>query len=329
MRKNERLILIDDSKQWWMVANSANQSGFVPSNYVKKAKTSIFTSIRNTLGRRKGSDAKSQPPAPNVRGNSEDGNLGEPSAPCDNTMAIAKFAYESQQADEMGLLKGDRVMVLEKSSDGWWRGRKDDNQSGWFPSNYVIEEVSASDVGMYAHADRGDGDNKLGDECIEAVVTLYPYTSRNSEELSFEKDEVLDVMDKPLVDPDWWKARNQKGEVGLVPRNYVQMCTDSGYPETTPESQSSSSLSGQSQGASSSRTPSGGFRSRYNVSGPLQEQEWYYGNIPRSECDSLLNQHGQDGDFLIRDSESNVSNACNSKHETLTLCWHNAGPALR
>jgi NCK adaptor protein len=34
---------------------------------------------------------------------------------------------------------------------------------------------------------------------------------------------------------------------------------------------------------------------------------WYYGTITRAQCDNLLNQHGHDGDFLIRDSETNVS----------------------
>lgn len=33
---------------------------------------------------------------------------------------------------------------------------------------------------------------------------------------------------------------------------------------------------------------------------------WYFGAITRTHCDTLLNQHGHDGDFLIRDSETNV-----------------------
>ena len=37
IRKNEKLILLDDSKQWWKVENSQHQSGFVPSNFVKNA----------------------------------------------------------------------------------------------------------------------------------------------------------------------------------------------------------------------------------------------------------------------------------------------------
>lgn len=41
LRKNERYLLLDDSKHWWRVQNSHNQSGYVPSNYVKKEKKSV------------------------------------------------------------------------------------------------------------------------------------------------------------------------------------------------------------------------------------------------------------------------------------------------
>lgn len=40
----------------------------------------------------------------------------------------------------------------------------------------------------------------------------------------------------------------------------------------------------------------------------LQMKGWYYGAISRSQCDELLNSRGHDGDFLIRDSETNVRN---------------------
>lgn len=38
----------------------------------------------------------------------------------------------------------------------------------------------------------------------------------------------------------------------------------------------------------------------------LKEKPWFYGAITRADCDNLLNQFGQDGDFLVRSSESNV-----------------------
>ena len=38
----------------------------------------------------------------------------------------------------------------------------------------------------------------------------------------------------------------------------------------------------------------------------LRGKEWYYGAISRAECDALFGERGVDGDFLIRDSETNV-----------------------
>ncbi len=42
MRRGERLLLVDDSKHWWRVQNSRQQTGYIPSNYVRKEKPSIF-----------------------------------------------------------------------------------------------------------------------------------------------------------------------------------------------------------------------------------------------------------------------------------------------
>ena len=39
----------------------------------------------------------------------------------------------------------------------------------------------------------------------------------------------------------------------------------------------------------------------------VRGKPWYFGPISRSDCDVLMAEKGQDGDFLVRDSESNVS----------------------
>ena len=303
------MLLLDDSKHWWKVQNGKGQLGFVPSNFVKRCKPSILTSLRNTLGRRKGSDHKLGI-AQAVRNGDTSDHMLYADQTCDSIPKIVKYAYQAQQADEITLAKGERIFVLEKSSDGWWKGRKESNEIGWFPSNYV-EQEGLHDARTYANppAPSSGDSTKCHEDSVETVVTLYAYTSSNNEELSFEKDELLEILEKPIVDPDWWKARNQKGEVGLIPRNYVQtLSTDSGFPTMTPESQSNSSLSGHSQGGASSRTASGGGpRTRYHLSGPFADREWYYGDITRNDCEHMLNQYAEDGDFIIRDSETNVS----------------------
>lgn len=36
LKKGERLVLIDDTRNWWKVRNSKEYEGFVPSNFVRK-----------------------------------------------------------------------------------------------------------------------------------------------------------------------------------------------------------------------------------------------------------------------------------------------------
>ncbi|XP_069104040.1 cytoplasmic protein NCK2-like [Argopecten irradians] len=316
IKKNEKLVLLDDTRGWWKVQNSRNKSGFVPSNFVKRSKTSKFlTSLRNTLGRKNKGEGKVTVTSPMVSRNGDTGSdqnsISSDVQICDPSPAISKFTYAAQQPDELSLTKGERVMVLEKSSDGWWKGRKSDNiTTGWFPSNYVDLEQSENDGSMYTTAAALDCSQPPLPEpdTQETVTTICPFNSTNPEELSFEKGERLVIIEKPSVDPEWWKARNGRGEAGLVPRNYVQTVEDSeGETATntsscTPQSQSTSSLS------NASNLSVVGNRKQFRVSGPMAEKDWYYGKITRQECEDVLKKFADEGDFLIRDSESAAGN---------------------
>lgn len=215
---------------------------------------------------------------------------------------MVKFAYTAEREDELTLVKGSRVVVMEKCSDGWWRGSQA-GRVGWFPSNYVQEEVGGAD-------DRGEGDASQGyggsqgtlvangraggggggrGGVLHLVQTLYPFSPVTEEELNFEKGEVMEVVEKPENDPEWWRCRNSRGMVGLVPKNYVMVLDERPAPP--------SSTSGSPQNRFIGPTRVGKFAGR----------DWYYGNITRHQAECVLNERGEEGDFLIRDSESSVS----------------------
>lgn len=310
IKKNERLILLDDTREWWKVQNSRNKSGFVPSNYVKRSKPSKLLSALKTLGRKSSkNDAKLTCNSPVVSRNGDTGSDQNSTSSdvqiCDPQPAIVKFNYSQQRPDEMSLTKGEQVTVLEKSIDGWWKGRRQDNHVGWFPSNYVeIIEQNENSVPEYSTA------AMLEPRILEQenVVALYAFTGSTPEELSFEKGDRLVIINKPGDDPDWWRAQNERGQIGLVPQNYVQVLEDcetaNSNSSSTPQSQSTSSLSNTSN--LSVVVP--GSRKQFRISGPLAEKDWYYGKITRSECEDLLKKFAQEGDFIIRDSESASGN---------------------
>ncbi|XP_076343991.1 SH2/SH3 adapter protein dreadlocks-like [Tachypleus tridentatus] len=336
IKKGERLLLLDDSKHWWKVCNSKNQFGFVPSNYVKREKPSIFDSIRKKVRRR--SESKTSPTdSPVAVG--DDSSLGSAHDIPSRTKvtahitAVAKYNYTARQSDEISLVKGTRILVLEKSSDGWWKGEFN-GAIGWFPSNYIVEEGDDKNgVNKCPQVSFGNGASALKEgECLDIVTALYSYTAQNKEELTFQKDENLEVIEKPVNDPGWWKARNQKGEIGLVPKTYVQVILPPPIGEGTLDSiGSASSLGwrcGAIEGASADvaqlqtemtnmgvmaweASPMVQAKNRGPLPTPVMRQDlldrpWYFGSISRNHCDQMLNNTAQDGDFLIRDSETNV-----------------------
>jgi len=300
MRRNERLVLIDDSKHWWRVQNSRMQTGYVPSNYVRKEKPSIFDSIKKKVkggtntGGSKTLPSSNSSPVHAVQPPPHSGGKGQGPRPTNGvdssdpiSSAIVKYNYQAQQLDELSLVKGSRVMILEKSGDGWWRGQYG-NKIGWFPSNYTQEEID--DPHTYC----------VAENVLDIMVALYPFKAQNDTELSFSKGDRLEILDRPSADPEWFKARNQMGQLGLVPSNYLlelsQFLTqDVGAKNGTPEAPNSNGTSRPANNGNS-------VPSNEEVRG----KSWYYGPITRGDCDILMAERGQDGDFLVRDSESNT-----------------------
>jgi len=316
LKKNEKLRLVDDSMSWWKVLNSKNQTGFVPSYFVKKEKPSLFDSFRRKVKKfseakpsSKDSDSPLSSPRTvdiNISDKNDDLKMNKNSLPetptksnlnTSNHFAIAKYSYQAQQEDELSLTKGDKIIVLEKSSDGWWKCDLGNDKIGWIPSNYVIEEtnenekngLSTNKLNGNENGNQTNGKNTIVNDLpappiqfIELVIALYSFKCENDEELSFEKGEQLEIIDKPACDPDWYMAKNKLGETGLIPKNYVQTLTND----------------------EKLLLEKNKFDSLKEKDSKLNNKTWYYGAISRGNCDQLLNDFGKDGDFLVRDSES-------------------------
>lgn len=320
LKKNERLTLLDDSKPWWKVLNSRNESGFVPSNYVKKEKQSIFDSIRKKVSR-KGSAKSSCSPSPasspvaskiidiNISESSQDrhalNELGTVGNSYPIAVAIVKYNYVAQQPDEISLSKGNVIKVLEKSSDGWWRGETN-SLVGWFPSNYICEEKIGETRSTQDPNTSGEAASSMTPKAhkqeskqttAELVTALYSFEPQNEEELSFTKGELLEVVDKPSNDPDWWMVRNRKGDTGLVPKSYVNVLRESSDDSVNRAQRKLSNLNVKDSKFS------------FDNYCDLSLEPWYYGVLSRGQCDEMLDRSGQDGNFLIRNSETSVSPA--------------------
>uniref|UniRef100_A0A7N6AYB1 Intersectin 2b n=1 Tax=Anabas testudineus TaxID=64144 RepID=A0A7N6AYB1_ANATE len=113
--------------------------------------------------------------------------------------------YSSTSPEQLNLDNGQLILILSKNASGWWlgelqaRGKK--RQKGWFPASHVTI---------------------LGSNSVCQVIALYDYTAANGDEMSFSKDQLINVLEKN--NPDWWKGEIN-GNTGLFPTNYVKMTT--------------------------------------------------------------------------------------------------------
>ena len=134
--------------------------------------------------------------------------------------------------------------------------------------------------------------------------TLLHFQAQNDTELSFDKNERLEIIDRPPSDPDWYKARNTSGQIGLVPKNYLIELS-----QYLTQDRSGQGSNGNNGGGGNGAN-NGHHANNHNNSEIMEDikgQPWYFGTISRAECDVLLTEKGMDGDFMIRESETNVS----------------------
>ena len=62
---------------------------------------------------------------------------------------------------------------------------------------------------------------KLATNYVDQVVALYDFQSTTPETIGFQKDSVINIIEKS---GDWWLGE-LNGKIGLLPYNYVQSLT--------------------------------------------------------------------------------------------------------
>uniref|UniRef100_A0A1I7YJ61 PDZ domain-containing protein n=1 Tax=Steinernema glaseri TaxID=37863 RepID=A0A1I7YJ61_9BILA len=117
----------------------------------------------------------------------------------------ALYRFDGLSARELSFNRGD-VIRVHRNVDGNWMEGERNGQSGIFPASYVQMEDPVS-----------------GDK----VRALFPFYARNRNELSLKKAEV--ILRLRDVDANWMEGKNQKGEIGIFPKCYVEPCHENGF----------------------------------------------------------------------------------------------------
>ncbi|KAK9367617.1 hypothetical protein V1509DRAFT_625728 [Lipomyces kononenkoae] len=120
---------------------------------------------------------------------------------------VAIYPYTAQAPQELSIVEGDVLYILEKSTeDDWWKAKKRmigeeaDEPIGLVPNNYIEPmKVSAK------------------------ARAMYDYDRQTDEEVNLTEGAVLDVYD--TSDPDWVLV-GIRDEYGFAPSNYIEFMSE-------------------------------------------------------------------------------------------------------
>ena len=59
----------------------------------------------------------------------------------------------------------------------------------------------------------------MNDNSLFQYVAIFDYEARTKEDLTIRKGDLLEITSKTNV--AWWKAKNENGQEGWIPSNYV------------------------------------------------------------------------------------------------------------
>uniref|UniRef100_A0A915EQS7 SH3 domain-containing protein n=1 Tax=Ditylenchus dipsaci TaxID=166011 RepID=A0A915EQS7_9BILA len=158
LKKNDRLKLLDDSKNWWKVINEIMKSVLCLPTILSKMFGGARSKSKSDFNEGGSTTYQSD------FGSSSRSYNGSNGTKMDSLRvnAVAKFDYEPQREDELALIKGQTVIVLDKSSDG---GGKE-------------KSMIAKDGSLQI----------INGRIQEIVMALYSFEAQNAEELTFKKE---------------------------------------------------------------------------------------------------------------------------------------------
>lgn len=115
-------------ENWYYGKTAEGAEGLFPSSYVEPVETKPKLEVLDSAVNENRAESEGN------RSSSADESYLE-----EGEMHIAQYQYEPKNSDELELLQGDIVEVIEKCDDGWFVGTSQRTALfGTFPGNYVV-----------------------------------------------------------------------------------------------------------------------------------------------------------------------------------------------
>lgn len=133
------------------------------------------------------------------------------------------FEYQPQEDDELTLGVGDIILEVEPADTGWCKGLLN-GKRGMFPDNFVqIFEEEEKKAPLPPAATKKPSKKK-----VRRMKVLFPYKAENSDEISLEVGDVIEILKD--IEEGWAEGFN-RGKKGVFPTNFGEILEGSSESE--------------------------------------------------------------------------------------------------
>lgn len=133
---------------------------------------------------------------------------------------VSNYDYEPQAPEELKLVSGQTINVLQIIEDGWWIGEVE-GRKGYFPSNFITEPENGAPLESVPIEETKNESVPETLTLLGKCKALYPYEPQDPAELKLNEGDMIDVYQKN--EDGWWYGEvSGTGERGLFPSNYVE-----------------------------------------------------------------------------------------------------------
>lgn len=294
-KKGDKFIILDRRKAWWQAQDKDGNIGLVPSNYMEEIKMSsggkrIPAPIPSDLYQ-----SRKQAVAADSDSETESGGLIDPTKGYEDPDDFRKAGagkISRPRPEEVKIVP--KTKALPEDPRVWNSGEvkrwlKENDLSDFvdvfyangFEGDKIMDLTGEAFKSSQFPADRCDfleknlahirngkytGPLKKSKEDTEKrVKVLYEFNALKREHLSIKEEEILVILDDS---GPWWKAKNSKGDTGLVPSNYIEVIQGAGV--------------GQKK---------------------LEDHKWFHPGLDRKASEEVVSRDGP-GAFVVRPSRS-------------------------
>lgn len=300
------IVKAEAGKNWWQLEDASGATGFVPANYLKLEDVPDPAPPAPAAPE----PAPQPPPAmlkPAPVAEPADQSVHCPESSTRHETGTTIHEYVKAREDEVSILPGWTVAILEESQDGWVKVSLENGDIGWVPETYIerAPPQAQAQAPLPPRPPRTEAAQPPPAPHEEVVRAIYDLAATNPGDLSFRTGDEFTVLRHEDADWVFVCRRDDPSQEGHVPQSYVEPADDE-Y-DAVGEGPLEDDDQPRRPSAAGLGMPAVGSGNVGSLD-YLKDSSWYAGSLSRPESEAKLRTSGQVGSFLVRDSERTPGN---------------------